>query len=196
MTGRNGRALRFVVVALVAAGATACTPQPGAKLASDVDAAKKEHTPEVLIERGKAFASVGDFTRAEQYLAAALEEGADPAVALPLLLRSCIAEQRYRVALNYAEPYLKRRPDDYKLRFVVGSLYATIGETKAARGELEELARVKPDYAEVHFALGVLLRDDEQDAAGADAQFREYLRLQPEGSHAPEARGFLLRTLP
>lgn len=196
------RAARVAVAAMAAmAGATAaaalagCVSQPGARIAEQVKAVKAEETPEKLLERGRAFAAIGDYTRAEQYFSAALDEGGDPAVVLPLLLKVCVAEQRYRVAIDHAEPWLQKRPDDYRLRFLVGTLYATIGDAKTAREHYERVTQTAPKHADAHYALGVLLRDDVNDPVGADKHFREYLRLRPDGPHADEARASLLKTV-
>jgi tetratricopeptide (TPR) repeat protein len=182
-------------IALAAAGTSACGASPGATMAANVETARSEQTPEKLVERGRAFANVGDYTRAEQYLAAALDAGAPAKVVLPILLKTCVAENRFRAAIAYAEPHLKTQPDDFRLRFVVASLYASIGETEAALSHLSRVASTKPDYAEVQYAMAVLLRDAQRDLVQADVHFREYLRLEPNGRHAAEARGSLLRTL-
>jgi tetratricopeptide (TPR) repeat protein len=157
---------------------------------------REEQTPDKLLARGRAFARVGDLTRAEQYLAAALDAGADVGVALPMLLRVCIAEQRYRAAITYAEPYLKKRPEDTRLRFVIASLYSTIGETVIAQEHLEKVVKAQPENAEVHFAMGMLALESDGDMVTADGHFREYLRLEPQGPHAAEARSHLLRSMP
>jgi tetratricopeptide (TPR) repeat protein len=191
-----GAAARASLLVLSALGATACAPTPGSKIAAQVQTVRSEQTPDKLLERGRAFASVGDYTRAEQYLAAALESGADPQKALPLLLKVCIEEKRYRVAIDYAEPVLKKRPKDHRLRFVVGSLFAMIGETRIAREHMLLVVEGNPEFADVHYALAVLLKNDEGDLVTADHHFREYLRLKPKGPHAEEARGSLLKTVP
>jgi tetratricopeptide (TPR) repeat protein len=191
-----GAIARASLLVLSALSAAACAPPPGAKVAAQVETVKAEQTPDKLLERGRAFANVGDFTRAEQYLAAALESGADPHKALPLLLKVCVEEKRYRVAIDYAEPVLKKRPNDHRLRFVVASLYAMIGESRIAREHMQLVVEGKPDYADVHYALAVLLKNDEGDLVTADYHFREYLRLKPLGPHAEEARGSLLKTVP
>jgi tetratricopeptide (TPR) repeat protein len=185
-----------VLGALGALAMTACSAGPGEAVVADINAARAEQSPEKLLERGRAFAEVGDFTRAEQYLSAALDAGAPADVALPILLKVCIAENRFRVAIAYAEPRLTARPNDFRLRFVVASLYASIGETEKALEHLAQVAKSKPDYAEVQYAIAVLLRDAEHDLIRADAHFREYLRLDPAGRHAEEARGSLLKTVP
>lgn len=182
-----------IIATLFAAG---CASTPGERVAKDVETVKEERTTEKLLERGKAFASVGDMTRAEQYLSAALDQGADEATVLPLLLRVCIAAKRYRVAIDYATPYLHKHPGDAHLRFVVASLRAEIGDTLAARAELQRVVEETPNDAGVRFSYAVLLRDQCHDPSNADEQFREYLRLSPQGEHAEEARASLLKAVP
>jgi tetratricopeptide (TPR) repeat protein len=160
---------------------------------AQIKTVQEEETPEKLLARGRAFAAVGDLTRAEQYFAAALERGADPRVTLPLLLRVCADAHRYRAAIDYAEPVLRKHPDDHRLRFVVASFYMTIGEMTTARDELTRIVTQKPDFAAPHYALAVLLRDEAGDVVSADVHFREYLRLDPRGPHADEAKSSLLK---
>lgn len=186
---KRGGQLAAVAVALAAL--TGCASR--GKVVAQAATVRAEETPEKLLARGRAFMSVGDFGRAEQYFASAIERGADRHVAMPLLLRACAEEKRYRAAIDYAEPELRRHPDDARLRFVVASLYSSIGDVAAARSALERVVQDKPNLAPAHYALAVLLRDEQGDAVQADAQFREYLRLDPSGSHADEARGSLLK---
>lgn len=183
----------IAIVIALSPSITGCAPKQGEKMVAQMKTVEREEAPDKLLARGRAFASVGDHARAEQYFAAAIDHGADPAVALPLLLRACVEEKRYRAAIDYAEPQLKKRPGDHRLRFLVASFYATIGETNAARAELERVVQQAPDFAPVHFALALILRDDVGDVVTADLHFREYLRLEPRGSHADEARGSLLK---
>jgi tetratricopeptide (TPR) repeat protein len=180
---------------LLAAIVAACSPTTS-QVEQQLDTLKEEQTPELLLARSRAFASVGDYTRAEQYLAAAIDAGADVDVALPALLRVCVAEQRYRAAIAYAEPHLSKQPDNFRLRFVVASLYVTIGEAAMAWEHLNQVAKEQPGYAEVHFAMGMLALQGDTDPVEADAHFREYLRIEPTGSHAAEARSHLLRSMP
>src|SRR5438270_13623036 len=50
-----------------------------------------------------------------------------------------------------------------------------------------------PQSAEVHFKLGVLYDDKLNDALHALHHFKRYLILNPDGSHANEARDFMKR---
>jgi tetratricopeptide (TPR) repeat protein len=171
-------------------------PSPAAQVKADMAVMKQEGGAAKLLDRGKAFAAVGDTTRAEQYFAAAMSSGADERVAVPLLLTVCAQDGRYRVAIQYAEAYLKSHPSDLRVRFVLGTLYSAVNEPEAAREALGVVVDAKPEDADAHFALGVLLRDSDHDYAGADRQFREYIRLKPRGSHAEEAQASLLKGVP
>lgn len=184
----------MLAAALAAAG---CGPvTPAEKAQQDMQVMRREATQDKLVERGRGFAAVGDHTRAEEYLAAALEQGADPREVLPQLLEVCVQTGRYRSAIQHAENHLRRHPEDVRTRFVVGTLYAAIGETKDAKAALSTVVQARPNEPSAHYALGVLARDGEQDLVSADKHFREYLRIEPNGKHAEEARASLLKKVP
>ncbi len=188
------RAAAAGLMALIAA-TTGCAPAASTQVKSDLQKLDNEQSPQKLLERGKLFASIGDLTRAEQYIAHALERGADAKTVLPMLLRVCVEAKRYRAAIEYAEGELLKHPQDTRLRFLVANLYAGIDEPKRARDHLQLVVTARPDDAEAHYVLAVLLRD-QNDLEGADRHFREYLRLDPRGSHVDEARGSLLKSVP
>jgi len=165
-------------------------------MAAKVETMQREQTPEKLLGRGKAFATVADYTRAEQYLSAALEAGADPREALPLLLRVCVADHRYRAAIAYAEEHARKHPTDTELRYLLGTLYAGVGEVDPARSAFESVLRDQPDNPETHYALAALLREAHTDPLAQDQHFRAYLKLRPNGEHADEARAQLLTPVP
>jgi uncharacterized protein HemY len=169
---------------------------PAEKAQADLATMQRETTVTKLVDRGRAFASVGDATRAEEYLSAALDQGADPKDVLPLLLEVCISTGRYWSAIQHAENQVRKHPDDTRTRFVLGTLYAAVGENKVARTELEQVVEARPNDSRAHYALAVLARDAINDPVTADAHFREYLRLEPNGAHAEEARASLLKRVP
>jgi predicted Zn-dependent protease len=177
--------------------AAGCGPAtPAEKAQADMQTMRAEQTAANLLDRGRGFAAVGDTTRAEEYLAASLDAGADPKVALPLLLQVCVQTGRYRAAIQHAENQLRRHPDDVRTRFVLGTLYAAVGDAKDATSSLEEGVQVRPNDSKAHYALAVLARDSDNDAVKADLHFREYLRIEPNGDHAEEARASLLKKVP
>ena len=158
----------------LAIGLAGCAHTPVEKAEADMATMQAETSKKNLVDRGRAFAAVGDLTRAEEYLAAAIDQGAHHKDVLPLLLDVCVRGGRYRSAIQHAENHLRRFPHDHGTRLVV---------------------EARPDDAQAHYVLAVVARDDE-DVIGADRHFREYLRLQPTGTHAEEARASLLRRMP
>jgi tetratricopeptide (TPR) repeat protein len=190
------RAAAICFVTLASTVFFGCAETPGERVQRNVNLIHHDQKPERLIELGKGFASVGDLTRAEQYFAAAIESGADEREVLPMLLRVCVLDGRFRMAIQYAENHLKHSPTDIATRFVVGSLYSAIGDTDAARAAYNQVLEVEPDNADAHFALASLLRDIGGDPVLADHHFREYLRLKPGGTHVEEAQASLLKTVP
>ncbi|HEY5960354.1 MAG TPA: tetratricopeptide repeat protein, partial [Polyangiaceae bacterium] len=156
----------------------------------------RERAAAPLMEKAEEYAAVGDHMRAEQYFSAALSRGAGEQRVLPLLVRECIADERYRSATQYLEEYLRRHPTQHNARFLLASLHLSLGQAEVAKRELMIVLRALPQHADAHYALATLLRDHSANYAGADAHFREYLALRPDGSHAEEARGSLLVTVP
>ena len=180
-----------VLLALTGCVRAAELPQSQApSRAAELEAAER------LIQRANAVSAMGDHTRAEQYLNAALARGADERQVLPLLVQACIADQRYRHAAQYLENSLRRHPARQDTRFLLASLNLALGEYELAKKELETVVAAEPRQAEARFALAVLLRDELADFAAADEHFRAYLRMRPSGPHAEEARGSLLIEVP
>ncbi len=189
--------MRFVASLVFAAVATsACATSQGDVAHGQLKTLARETRWQELYERGRAFAAVGDFTRAEEYFASALESGGESQKLIPLLLYCCMQDGRYLLAAQYAEEHLRKHPGDYRTRFVLGSIYAGLGEAAPAERELKRVVEMKPLEAEAHFALAKILRDNKKGFGEADRHFREYLRLSPKGMHAGEAQEHLLHTMP
>lgn len=181
---------------LAACISAACARTPGAEMERRVEIAERESEPVRLLARAQAFARIGDYTRAEQYIDAARLSGAEADDVLPLLLEVCIKDRRYRSAVQHTQDYLRKRPSAYRVRFMLATLYVGLAEADSARRELERVLREAPDHAAAHYMLALVLRDDLGHLGEADLHFREYLRLEPRGNHAEEAESALLRRLP
>ncbi len=187
-----------VILALaVVASSAGCTSQqqaaaPATGKKSD---AHPDRDPESLVASGRAYADAGDLVRAEQYFVAALDHGADYNTVLPLLLRVCLSSNHYRYAIDHVEVALARDPTNSRLRFVSGSLHLLVGAHGTARERLEQAARELAEDPEVQFQVAAFFRDDLADKVNADRYFRQYLRIAPQGAHAPEARASLMEAL-
>ena len=149
-----------------------------------------------LIERARAFAEAADYTRAEQYLNLATERGVDSSQVIPLLIDVCVRDQRYRAALQYAEEHLRQHPRSYRLRYIEATLLRALGDIAKSRQELQRVLDASPDYADAHYSMALLLRNDLGSYLEADRHFREYLRLAPSGQHAEEVGESLLEAMP
>jgi Flp pilus assembly protein TadD len=168
---------------------SACAQQTSAQRAASTFAQfQRELTKEQLLERGKMFSVVGDHTRAEQYFTSAIEAGADELRVFPLLLASCLNDGRLRLAAQYSEDYLKRHPNDVRVRLVLGTIYSAIGENTLAEVELRRVIAQQPTDAQAHYALATLLREARPQQSEAEVHYREYLRLAPNGDYAPQVR--------
>lgn len=148
-----------------------------------------------LFNRGLSAARRGDLLRAEQYLVASVQRGESERRVLPYIVDVCIAGGRYRTALGHALPYLDRTPTDWRLRFLVATIYAGLGETIASKRELNTVLTANPNHAAAHYLLGTLMRPVEAERATAELHLRRYLELEPEGPHADEVRASLLRSV-
>jgi tetratricopeptide (TPR) repeat protein len=183
--------MRVFALAL-AVGIPGCARTTESEVKDAMDAVQRERTPERLVTRAHVFATVGDFTRAEQYLLAAREAGADERAVAPLLLEVYVKDRRYRDAIQCAEGFLQHHPTEQHTRLLLATLEAATGYAARAEANLALVLRGEPKNADAHYALAVLYQHDLGRPARADEHFRAYLQLEPGGLHAEEARGSLL----
>ena len=170
----------LVLISLWLTGCEASTPALRSASSDTSDATE-------LFRYGEEAAKRGDTVRAEQYLSMALDRGFDEKKLLPVMLRVCLSSNRLRAALNYAEPYLREHPNDQNLRYLVATIYLSLGQIEQARLGLNHLLRVNPKNGNAHYLLGVL----ESDGISSARHFRQYLKFEPVGEHAAEVESRL-----
>jgi tetratricopeptide (TPR) repeat protein len=156
----------------------------------------REPTAEQFVQVAEAAEQMGDTLRAQQYLGAALRAGGDETRIMPKLLVLYIGDGQFRVAIEQCEHYLRRHPHDGKVRLLLSTLYTAVGDHEGAVAQYERVLDAAPGDAYAHFALASLLHEQGGASLRADEHFRAYLALAPEGEHAAEARGLLLKRLP
>lgn len=192
---RRGQARRSsrmlgLVLASFAAMVTGChhaTLHQGPDLQAELTTV----TAEDLFLLGVSHARSGDLLRAEQYLSAARQRGHDEAATVYWLVRVCVAASRYQSALVHAADYLRSHPTHWSLRLVVASIYEALGDVARARSELERIVRGEPERPLPHYRLAMLYRSRDADRERAKAHLEDYLKLNPQGRHAPEVRSAL-----
>ena len=191
-----------VLIAAIALGAslTLGCGSPRDPSVAAAETVEQGYAPERLLELGRAHRRSGDATRAEQEFAAVLESrratGEQKKTALREVLATCIEAQRLRVAIDYAEPALRRDPNDVALLRLVASLSAAVGEGLRARSLYERLIAIAPNDPEAELGLARVHRDAFADRAAASDHYERYLALAPSGAHVDEARSFLAEARP
>src|SRR5512142_3487985 len=96
----------FAVLAVACGGGSSPAQDAKQKLAI----LNNNEQPAKLVEEGKAYAALGDTTRAEQYFSMALNRGADESVVVPLIVKVCVRDGRYELAIDYASRYAQKHP--------------------------------------------------------------------------------------
>lgn len=167
-------------------------PAAAAADARDADRPRRAE----LVEVARILAKNGDRVRAAQYLTLAQRQGVPARTVIPSLIALYTADAQYRLAIDAAESYLRRQPNDHRIRSCLGALYVAVDATSDAIRTYETLVQESPDDAEAHFALASLLNDASASRVRADAHYRSYLALAPAGRYAEEARAKLLKELP
>lgn len=194
MPGVRSTYLRHLVPLLLGVlglGCAASAPSRGTDTAPASAHGNRRPRAESLVQAADRFARRGDSIRAEQYLLAALEQGAPEAEIVPQLVVLCVEASRLRAAVEYAEDYLRSHPGDVSLRFLMGTTLVALERPDAARVALEEVLRLRPDHASAHYVLGSLLLDSLGRPERAEFHLRRYLELAPDGAHAAELRAWL-----
>lgn len=142
-----------------------------------------------LLTVGRDAAQRGDSVRAEQYLAMAMEEGADARVVMPILLKACIRSSHLRTALNHAEPHLLANPEDDELRKLVANIHLGLGQTADARRELGLLLQRSESNPDAHYLLGVIAT--REDIGAARAHFLKAIEYTDSEERRTEVRSRL-----
>jgi len=121
--------------------------------------ARAEQTADKLLERGKLFARVGDYTRASQYLTAALDAGAKPDEVLPTLMRVFVGQRRSALQSSSVSR-AHEATEKHALRFLVGRCTPPSG-VRISRASIWNECWWPAETLRSSLALGVLLRDAE-----------------------------------
>ena len=95
------------------------------------------------------------------------------------------------VANPLAKKLLAAFPRDFEFLYINGVLEHDAGDSKTARGHLEQALQINPNVAATHFHLGLVL-SQLGDPAGAKDQLEQALRL---GSNEPEVHFELAKVL-
>ncbi len=90
-------------------------------------------------------------------------------------------------AIEYYERALKIRPNDPPVMVDLGSMYRQSGNADKALELFNKAIEINPKLAQAYFNIGMVLRMEKGDPAGAAKAWRKYLELDPN----TEAKSFL-----
>jgi predicted Zn-dependent protease len=158
-------ALLGLGLATLWAGGTGCSHAPPAPANPDPLASAPA---ELLLRRARAFNAAGDTIRAEQYLIAASNRGAEDRDVAPILIGTCIRGQRYRTALMHVERFVRRHPRDIQLRQMAAVLYLATGSPHRAAEALREVVEDHPDEPRPRKLLALAEREVQRMRDGDD----------------------------
>jgi len=90
----------------------------------------------------------------------------------------------YTIAVAAYERALELKPKDPNLLTDLGIAYRGLGDSQSAVARFREAAQADPKHPQSRFNLGLVLRDDLHDNAGARAAWEDYLRVAPKDDPA------------
>lgn len=101
---------------------------------------------------------------------------------------SALNEQKdYAGAQKALEHSLELNPDSAEAHYELARTLGAMNKWQAAGPHAHRAIELNPDYADPHAIMGNVYLD-QQDLDSARDEFKEYLRLDPQGSLATEAR--------
>jgi tetratricopeptide (TPR) repeat protein len=106
-------------------------------------------------------------------------------------LGSAMNEQHnYAGARNALEHALELNPESAEAHYELARTFAAQNRWEEAAPHARRSLEINPDYAGPHALMGNIYLM-QQDLPFALAEFREYLRLDPEGSLAPSVKALI-----
>jgi tetratricopeptide (TPR) repeat protein len=101
---------------------------------------------------------------------------------------SALNEQKdYAGAQKALERSLELDPDSAEAHYELARTFGALSKWQAAGPHAQRAIELNPDYAGPHALMGNVYLD-QQDLESARNEFKEYLRLDPEGSLAPSVK--------
>jgi putative PEP-CTERM system TPR-repeat lipoprotein len=141
---------------------------------------------------GGAYLRIGDYAGAEKELETALEHGASPSDALPILGQAYLRQSKFDELLDRLTP--GDRGVEVEAQLLALRAYAHLGKQEFDKGEalLRQAIALQPDAPQARLGLALLHRQ-RGDAAAAEAEVDHVLARDPENAEALNLKGELRR---
>ena len=142
---------------------------------------------EAYLMLGTAYMDSGQLDKAESTLRKAVGLNSKRSEAYFALGEVYRQQKKYAEAEKIALEGLKILERSWQGHFILGRIYYDTGDLPKSGRHVAKTLQLKPDLAEAHLLGGnILLRA--RNAQDALTEFEEYLRLEPKGKFAPQAR--------
>jgi tetratricopeptide (TPR) repeat protein len=134
-----------------------------------------------------AYVDMREWSKAEVVLQSALELKPESAPALISLGEVYWRQNRMKESEEALLAGLKLDDKAWHGHFTLARLYWDLGQIAKAGPAIGRTLQLKPDFAEAHLLAGnILLKINQRERALAE--YQEYLKLEPKGEFAPQAR--------
>lgn len=146
----------------------------------------KNYTEAYLL-LGTAYMDTKQWDKAESALRRAIEINPKSTTAYFTLGEAFLQQKKYVEAEKVIKDGLKIEERSWQGHYALGRLYWEQNDIVKAGREVAKTLQLKPDLAEAHLlGANILLRA--RKAEDALTEFKEYLRLEPDGKFAPQAK--------
>jgi tetratricopeptide (TPR) repeat protein len=146
-----------------------------------------ENYPEAYRMLGEAYLDQKDWKKAETALKRSIE--LDPKVAASYVDLGAVEnqQQNYPAAEEALKKGLALAPDAAAAKYELAKTYWAMGRWQDAAPLAEETVTALPELATAHVLMANIYLK-KRDGASALREYQEYLRLEPEGTMAPQVR--------
>lgn len=136
---------------------------------------------------GSAYMDTKQWDKAERSLRRAAEISSKAPGVYFALGELYYRQKKYKEAEKEIKEGLKIDDKSWQGHLLLGRVYMDMGDIPKAGPEVGTALKIKPDLAEGHLLAANLLLKARQ-AENALTEFQEYLRLEPNGKYAPQAK--------
>lgn len=145
---------------------------------------------EAKLKLGTAYMDLGQWDKAEKVLVAASKAHPQEPNLLFALGELFLQQKKTREAETALNGGLNLEPRSWMGHYTLGRLYWNGSELVKAARQVAIALQLNPNFAEAHLLAGnIFLRA--RKSAEAQAEFEEYLRLDPHGKYARETKGLV-----
>src|ERR1041384_76997 len=145
---------------------------------------------EAKLKLGTAYMDVGEWDKAEKVLLAASKAHPQEPNLFFALGELYLQQKKIKEAETALNDGLKLEPRSWMGHYTLGRLYWNGSELVKAVRQVAIALQLNPNFAEAHLLAGnIFLRA--RKSAEAQAEFEEYLRLDPRGKYARETKAIV-----